>query len=72
MTNTYFTFGFDHPLHDIAVRIQAEDSETARDMMVAKFGYDWAFQYSEEERERCIDRHGKKVVDIAEVVAPAR
>ena len=71
MSNFYFTFGIDHKYSNIAVRVQAPDSETARQAMMAKFGTDWGFQYTEEQRPGAIDRFGKKVVDIAEIAAPA-
>ena len=54
MKNYYFTFGSGH--HDIHgrslmgyyVKIEAEDSMTARILMFDCFGAKWAFQYSEE------------------------
>jgi hypothetical protein len=49
MNSYYFTFGLDSPFSEQYVKINAEDVLTARNMMFALFGSQWAFCYSEKE-----------------------
>ena len=51
MNEYIFTFGQGHPLKGRCVRIKGTYGE-AREKMCAKFGLNWAFQYSAEEWER--------------------
>lgn len=51
MAKWYFTFGcgIDNLHRNGYHIIEALDCEAAREEMVRRFGYRWAFQYSEEE-----------------------
>lgn len=45
----YFTFGQAHEYNGCYIVFENAAFQAARDMMFARFGQKWAFQYSEEE-----------------------
>ncbi len=50
MSKYYFTFGFGQEHENGYHIIEAEDSDTARDIMRHRFGMKWAFQYDSAEK----------------------
>ena len=74
MKTHYFTLGLEHYhlLGDIEftcntpIRVEAENSEDARDRMFLAFGKAWAFQYSQENWETL------RAKDQGSYTAPAR
>lgn len=51
MSKFYFTFGcgIDKPRRNCYTVIEADNWDEARNLMIDKFGKDWAFQYTENE-----------------------
>lgn len=47
----YFTFGYGMEYQGMYVEIEAYSSEEARQLMIAKYGTRWSFQYNEKEWE---------------------
>lgn len=58
MSKWYFTFccGIDKPYRNGYHVIEAVDSSSAREIMVSRFGMEWAFQYSEKDFEGQVER----------------
>ncbi|MHC8517030.1 hypothetical protein [Sporosarcina sp. ITBMC105] len=56
MEKHYFTFGQNHPYTKRHQIIMAITADAARESMVRHFGWDWAFHYTENEWQECIDK----------------
>jgi hypothetical protein len=59
MAKWYFTFpcGIDKPHRNGYHVIETPSSIVARELMIERFGMEWAFQYSEEEFEGQIEEY---------------
>lgn len=69
MKKYYFTFGIGQTLlANRYVEIEAENYETAREIMLESFGTKFAFQYSEEvfNVKNIAERHGLQKLNVNE------
>ena len=59
MYKWYFTFGcgLDDPHRNGYHIIEASSFDSAREEMLRRFGYGWAFQYSEKEFEEKVEKY---------------
>ena len=49
MKTYYFTFGFNQEHENCFTKIEAENYSKAREIMVERFGLEWAFQYGKKQ-----------------------
>jgi hypothetical protein len=52
----YFSFGLAHPLAKTIIVISGTE-ESSREQMIAVYGTNWAFQYTQAEGERLMEKY---------------
>lgn len=59
MAKWYFTFpcGIDKPHRNGYHVVEAPDYDSAREIMISRFGMEWAFQYDEEDFEGQVEEY---------------